>query len=168
MPHPCALDPEQVVEHEYVGLLDPELRERIELWEEELLDAEDASAGPGNYDSYEEYEAAMGGGGPEGDELTYQHDLSIAPGWKVGGFASRHLTDPAPVVCSCGAGMRPLLTVHGREWDSGTLNWVPLEDLDVLRLPGANVPAGVYLGRGLMCVFVCPADPAHPHRLSFQ
>ncbi|MEU7468694.1 hypothetical protein AB0A94_09070 [Streptomyces sp. NPDC044984] len=98
VPHPRVLGPEQVVEHEYVGLLDPELQEGIELWEEERLDAEDASDGPGSYDSYEEYEAAMGGGEPEGDELTYRHDLFIPPGWKVGGFASWHLTDPAPVV----------------------------------------------------------------------
>ncbi|MGW6585089.1 hypothetical protein [Streptomyces globisporus] len=38
---------------------------------------------------------------------SYMGDLSIAPGWKVGGFASWHLTDPAPVDCQvCGTAMR--------------------------------------------------------------
>ncbi|MFF4232881.1 hypothetical protein [Streptomyces sp. NPDC001820] len=167
VPVTCVLDPEQVVEHEYVGMLSQELQESIEVWEEELLDTEDDSEDFGSYDSYEEYEAASGDG-PEQSELTYQHDLSIPPGWKVGGFASWHLTGPAPVTCSCGAAMRPLLTVHDREWDNGTLSWVPLEDRDSVHIMGANVPTGVYLGRGLMRVFTCHEDPAHPHRLSFQ
>ncbi|MFD7314291.1 hypothetical protein [Streptomyces sp. NPDC059883] len=170
VPMTCVIDPEQVVEHEYVGMLSQDLQESIEVWEEDLLDAADDSGDLGSYDSYdsyEEYEAAAGDG-PEQSELTYQHDLSIPPGWKVGGFASWHLTGPAPMPCSCGAAMRPLLTVHDREWDNGTLSWVPLEDRDSVHIMGANVPTGVYLGRGLMRVFTCPDDPTHPHRLSFQ
>jgi hypothetical protein len=168
VPNTCVLDPEQVVEHEFVGLLSEELQESIEVWEEELLDAEEESEDFGSYASYEEYEAATGADGPDETGLTYQHDLSIPPGWKVGGFASWHLTGPAAVTCSCGTAMRPLLTVNDREWDNGSLSWVPLEDQDTIRTMGANVPTGVYLGRGLMRVFTCPADPAHPHRLSFQ
>ncbi|GGZ63073.1 hypothetical protein GCM10010387_65580 [Streptomyces inusitatus] len=168
VPNTCVLHPERIVEHEYAGLLSEELQESIELWEEELLDAEEDSASVGSYSSYAEYEAAAGGETSERDEVTYQHDLSIPPGWKTGGFASWHLTDPAPVTCSCGTAMRPLLTIHDREWDNGTLSWVPLEDRDTAHTPGANVPTGVYLGRGLMQIFTCPTDPTHPHRLNFQ
>jgi len=95
-------------------------------------------------------------------------DLSIAPGWKVGGFASWHLTDPAPVDCEvCGAAMPPLLTVNMWECDGASRSWLPIEDRDG-QDPYATNPTDVYLGRGLMRVHTCPTDPAHPHRLSFQ
>ncbi|MGP3752530.1 hypothetical protein [Streptomyces sp. IBSNAI001] len=41
-------------------------------------------------------------------------------------------------------------------------------DRDASDDPRVISPTGVYLGRGLMRVHICPADPAHPHRLSFQ
>ncbi|QXE35642.1 hypothetical protein KQY30_16625 [Streptomyces sp. GMY02] len=154
VPNICVLDPEQIVEHEYVELLSDELREGIEAWEEEILDA--AEENGTEYPAGEEY------------ELSYQGDLSIPPGWKVGGFAAWPLTGPAAVDCACGSPMRPLLTVHDREWDNGSLSWVPLEDRGTIRTMGANTPTGVYVGRGLMRVFTCPADPTHPHRLGFQ
>lgn len=149
VPDPCVFDPEQVVEHEYVGLLSGELQERIDAWEEGLLDAaEDAE--------------------DDESEITYQGDLSIPPGWKVGGFASWHLTDPARIDCSCGTPMRPLLTVSSGEWDGSSKSWVPLEDRDRMRARRVNDPTGVYVGRGLLRIFTCPTDPTHPHRLSFQ
>ncbi|UQA92764.1 hypothetical protein [Streptomyces halobius] len=155
VPSPCVLHPEQITEHEYVGLLSDALQERIEAWEEELLEV--AEENEEEYAPGEEY------------ELTYQHDLSIPPGWKVGGFASWHLTDPARVDCSsCDTLMRPLLTIADREWDLGSLSWVPIEDRQVIRTMGASAPTDVYLGHGLMRIFTCPTDPTHPHRLSFQ
>jgi hypothetical protein len=158
VPNPCVLDPEQVVEHEYDGLLSEELQEEIEAWEEEPQGLpEDWSGGAGQ---------ELTGG--DAYELTYQQDLSIPPGWKVGGFAAWHLTDPTPVDCSCGNPMRPLLTVNYTEWDRGSLSWVPVEDRRTVRTMGANIPTGVYVGRGLMRIFTCPVDPTHPHRLSFQ
>ncbi|MFG3002228.1 hypothetical protein [Streptomyces sp. NPDC048340] len=147
VPNACILHPEQVVEHEYEGLLSDELQESISSWEEGLFDDEEE-------------------GGENG--LDYRSDLSIPPGWKVGGFASWHLTDPAPIECYCSSPMSPLLTVHNREWDRGTLSWVPLEDRSAAETIGANNPVGVYVGRGLMRIFVCQANPRHPHRLSFQ
>ncbi|WP_228644029.1 hypothetical protein [Microtetraspora sp. AC03309] len=47
-------------------------------------------------------------------EHSYQ-DLSIADGWKAGGWASWHLTDPYPMVCDCGEDMRLLLRVASSE-----------------------------------------------------
>ncbi|MEU3183926.1 hypothetical protein ABZ707_06900 [Streptomyces sp. NPDC006923] len=154
VPEPCVLDPEQVVEHESIELLSEESRQRIEAWEEELLDA--AEERGTEREAGEEY------------ELSYQGDLSIPPGWKVGGFATWGLTGPARIDCSCGSPMRPLLTVSDREWDGGSLSWVPLEDRETMRTAGASDPTGVYVGRGLMRVFTCPVDPSHPHRLNFQ
>ncbi|QNP65794.1 hypothetical protein [Streptomyces genisteinicus] len=184
VPTSCVLHPEQVVEHEYLGLLDEDLRERIADWEEGLLDDDDdddedgdgdddgcdAGGGPApaSYATYEEYAAAMAAArAAEPDEVDYMSDLSIAPGWKAGGFASWHLTDPAPVDCPrCGAPMPPLLTVATVECDGASRSWLPVEDREDDR--AAIDPVGVYLGRGLMRVHTCPADPDVPHRLSFQ
>ncbi|MFF0558864.1 hypothetical protein [Streptomyces sp. NPDC004266] len=179
VPTPCVLHPEQVVEHEYLGLLDEELQEAIADWEESLLDEEDEededddaydSSTPQSYDTYEEYEAATARARAEEEyEVDYMGDLSIAPGWKAGGFASWHLTDPAPVDCeACGTPMPPLLTVDQWECDGGSRSWLPLEDRDSADDPDVIDPVGVYLGRGVMRVHTCPVDPAHPHRLSFQ
>ncbi|MEV4937764.1 hypothetical protein [Streptomyces zaomyceticus] len=176
VPTACVVHPEQVVEHPYAGLLDEELQEEIDAWEEGLLDEEDESedaydsSTPANYATYEEYEAAMAAArAQEPEEIDYMSDLSIAPGWKVGGFASWHLTDPAPVDCAaCGTPMPPLLTVAAVECDGASRSWLPVEDREAADDPRVIDPVGVYLGRGLMRVHTCPADPAHPHRLSFQ
>ncbi|MFF1733934.1 hypothetical protein [Streptomyces sp. NPDC058247] len=56
------------------------------------------------------------------EAFCYQHDLSIAPGWKVDGYASWHLTDPARVDChSCRTPMQPLLTVD--DGSGGITSW---------------------------------------------
>ncbi|MER5631349.1 hypothetical protein [Streptomyces nitrosporeus] len=174
VPTMCVVHPERVVEHEYLGLLDEELQEGIAEWEEGLLDEnEDDGEGvssPGSYATYAEYEAAMAETrAGEQEEIDYMSDLSIAPGWKVGGFASWHLTDPAPVDCGvCGAAMPPLLTIDKWECDGTSRSWLPVEDRDAEDDPSIIDPTDVHLGRGLMRVHTCPTDPAHPHRLSFQ
>ncbi|WP_232542823.1 hypothetical protein [Streptomyces sp. QHH-9511] len=176
VPTPCVLHPERVVEHEYLGLLSDALQDDIADWEEGLLDDEENdedaydSSAPQSYATYEEYEAAIAKTrAREEYEVDYMGDLSIAPGWKVGGFASWHLTDPAPVDCAaCGAPMPPLLTVDKCEWDGGSSSWLPLEDRDSADDPVVIDPVGVYLGRGLMRIHTCPVDPTHRHRLSFQ
>ncbi|WUW43799.1 hypothetical protein OG488_01440 [Streptomyces sp. NBC_01460] len=174
VPTMCVMHPEQVVEHEYLGLLDKELQEEIDEWEEGLLDEEEEDEveplSSASHATYEEYAEAMAvAQAAEPEEIDYMSDLSIAPGWKVGGFASWHLTDPAPVDCGvCGAAMPPLLTVDMWECDGASRSWLPIEDRDSGHAPHATNPTDVYLGRGLMRVHTCPADPVHPHRLSFQ
>ncbi|MFI9101831.1 hypothetical protein ACIGXA_15050 [Streptomyces fildesensis] len=149
VPEPCVLHPEQVLEHEYEGLLPQGLQERLEEWEE---------------GAEEDDEDEEGAGGP-----TYQHDLSIPPGWKVGGFASWHLTDPTPVECSCGRPMELLLTIDSKEWDGGSRSWVPIEDQPAIDVLDANIPTQISVGRwGSLRIFTCPADPTHPHRVSLQ
>ncbi|WP_262386961.1 hypothetical protein [Streptomyces sp. TRM49041] len=104
VPNTCVVHPDQVVEHQYLGLVSEELPEEIAEWEEGLLDEDDEgaydSSEPVSYATYEEYEAAMAAARAEEPvEIDYMSHLSIAPGWKIGGFASWHLTDPAPIDC---------------------------------------------------------------------
>lgn len=151
VPEPCVLDPEQVVEHEYRELLPADLQQRIEAWEAEAEEEADESS----YD--------------EADFVTYHHDLSIAPGWKIGGYASWSVTGPTRMACSCGQPMHLLLTVDSRECDNGTLSWVPREDRGVINEPEANAPTQVTVGRGgSLNIFTCSANPAHQHQVSIQ
>ncbi|WP_327379537.1 hypothetical protein [Streptomyces sp. NBC_01212] len=181
VPTMCVVHPEQVVEYEYLGSLEEDLQEEICTWRGGLLDDEEPdedpeeeddqdedTSPPVSYATYEDYAAAMAAAREaEPETFTYMSDLSIAPGWKVGGFASWHLTDPARVDCLvCGTAMPPLLTVDKWEGDSASRSWRPVEDQE--SGPRTHDPTGVHLGRGLMRVHTCPADPAHPHRLSFQ
>ncbi|GAA4208110.1 hypothetical protein [Actinocatenispora rupis] len=95
------------------------------------------------------------------DQIRYQYDLSVAPGWKVGGWAAPWtFRDASPVVCACGATGEPLLTVDSTEWDGGTGSWRPTEDDDATDHADA---VGVTIGRAYtMQVYRCPADPGHP------
>lgn len=151
VPEPCVLHPEQVVTYPFAGLLPESLCARIDAWEEAL-------------------EAEAEQSGEDEDELVgYQYDLSIPPGWRVGGFASWHSTDPSPMDCqACGAPMELLLTIDSSEWDGGSRSWKPLEERDLAPYAGAT-PTQVVVGRsGELNVFACPADPGHPHRWSIQ
>ncbi|MFB7380789.1 hypothetical protein ACFC0A_25625, partial [Kitasatospora purpeofusca] len=112
--------------------------------------------------------------GRSGDEnaagpIGYQYDLSIPPGWRAGGFASWHATDPYPMDCyACRAPMRLLLTVDSSEWDGGSGSWKPLEERHLPTHLYAT-PTEVTVGRsGELNVFVCPTDPGHPPRWSLQ
>ncbi|MFI6489763.1 hypothetical protein [Streptomyces sp. NPDC050564] len=138
VPEPCVLHPEQVVEHQYSDLLPEPLRDAIDEWDTE--------------------------------DFVYQTDLSIAPGWKAGGYASWHVTDPARTECGeCRQPMEMLLAIASYEWDGAESSWTPLEDLPLVGTDGIKTPTEVAVGRwGTGYLFVCPADPAHPHRISVQ
>lgn len=150
VPEPCVLHPEQVVTYPFAGLLPEDLCARLDAWDE----AQEA-----------EQSTDENAGGPIG----YQYDLSIPPGWRVGGFASWHATDPYPMDCkTCGTPMRLLLTIDSSEWDGGSGSWKPLEDRDLPTHRYAT-PTRVTVGRyGELNVFTCPDDPDHPHRWSIQ
>ncbi|MFE6847604.1 hypothetical protein [Streptomyces sp. NPDC057686] len=81
VPEPCVLHPEQVVTYPSAGLLPEELCARIDAWEEALGEAAEED------DENEAGAAELPG---------YQYDLSIPPGWRVGGYASWHRTDRTP------------------------------------------------------------------------
>ncbi|MGH4035916.1 hypothetical protein ACQB60_44260 [Actinomycetota bacterium Odt1-20B] len=156
VPQACVLHPEQVTEYEYGELLPEELLERIEEWEgdDDEGEGEGVDGGEGE------------GGGPGCD---YQSDLSIAPGWKVGGFAPWNVTGPGTMTCACGQPMHPLLTIASSEWDGGNRSWVPVEDRHLIGEHGSSTPTKVTVSRwGRLNVFACPVDPAHPPRISLQ
>ncbi|NBE53436.1 hypothetical protein [Streptomyces boluensis] len=151
VPEPCVLHPEQVTTYPFAGLLPDALCARIDAWEETL--EEEAAA------------ASDDAPGPP----AYQYDLSIPPGWRVGGFASWHLTDPSPMDCrACGVPMELLLTIDSGEWDGGSGSWKPLEDRGLPAHRFAS-PTEVTVGRwGELNVFSCPVTPSHPHQWSIQ
>ncbi|MFE9861132.1 hypothetical protein [Streptomyces sp. NPDC005780] len=152
VPEPCVLHPEQVVTYPYAGLLPEELSSRIDAWEEALeADAEESADGT------------------TAEPPGYQYDLSIPPGWRVGGFASWHATDPHPMDClACTTPMSLLLTIDSSEWDGGSGSWMPLEDRAQPTHRHVS-PTQVTVGRwGELNVFACPNDAEHPHRWSIQ
>ncbi|WP_367047810.1 hypothetical protein [Streptomyces sp. Je 1-332] len=160
VPKPCVLQPEQVVTYPFAGLLPKALGERIYAWEE-ALEEEAEAAQEGGDDEYR--------GEDEHGVIRYQYDLSIPPGWRVGGFASWHTTDPSPMDCpTCSTPMRLLLTIDSSEWDGGSGSWRPTEQEGLTPHPFAT-PTKVIVGRaGELNVFACPTNPAHPHRWSIQ
>jgi hypothetical protein len=100
---------------------------------------------------------------------SYQYDLSVAPGWKMGGWGPWSATDPVPMTCrECGTEQLPLLYIDSDEWDGGTESWIPLEDSEAEAWPSDRPSAGqevqVSIGRDLgMQIYTCPASYDHPH-----
>jgi hypothetical protein len=94
----------------------------------------------------------------------YQFAFSLAPGWKVGGFASWSLSDPQPMECAeCGAAQTLLLTAATGEWDGPDDTWRPAGDGSVVN------PAEVVIGRGYdLYVFICPRSFEHPPATAMQ
>ncbi|MEU9112842.1 hypothetical protein AB0D04_13905 [Streptomyces sp. NPDC048483] len=150
---PCVLHPEQVVTYPFAGLLPEELRDRIDAWED-ALEAEEEAEDEGR----------------DEEPVYYQYDLSIPPGWRAGGFASWHLTDPGPMDCrTCATPMELLLTIDSSEWDGGSGSWMPQEEDPKAPTCESATPTEVIVGRaGELNIFACPANPAHPHRWSIQ
>ena len=96
---------------------------------------------------------------------SYQLDLSLAPGWKVGGFANWSLTDPQPMHCAeCGTAMTLLFTADSSEWHRGG-SWRPVEE----PAEASANPTDVTIGRGYaLYVFGCPASFRHPPATAMQ
>lgn len=112
--------------------------------------------------------------------VNYSNDLSVAPGWKLGGWPARFtFRDPAgseELHCGeCGGPVEALLTIDSTEWDGDTGSWRPVEEGQ-----GAEQPAGhpyrttreptlVTIGRGYFLQFYsCVSTPSHLPRTIMQ
>ncbi|GAA0409368.1 hypothetical protein [Streptomyces luteireticuli] len=150
VPEPCLLAPERITEYPNPMELSKELQQQLadrSRWQ---------AAGVDN-----RYVLAP-------DEF-YWNELSVAPGWKVGGWTRWGLTDPVPRLCpACGSEMDPLLTIASSEWGSNTRGWIPCEDQALstasLDNPEPWNPTGLDLARGYdLQLHVCPVSQDHPH-----
>ncbi|MFI8423686.1 hypothetical protein [Streptomyces sp. NPDC085479] len=146
VPEPCVLHPEVVTEYPAPHELPEELADRLHDWGEEQK--ENLEDGPGG--------------------AYYQYELSVAPGWKIGGWGPWSFRDPSPMYCpSCETEYRPLLTVSSGEWDGGSGSWIPLEDRVPPERTGLRSPFDppmVQIGRGYnMQIYICPTSFEHPH-----
>ncbi|GAA1640921.1 hypothetical protein [Actinoplanes couchii] len=92
--------------------------------------------------------------------VSYFFDLSLAPGWKVGGFPDLADHDPNWVRCaSCHTEMSFLLVAATGEWATEGQSWRPPEDPPDSRYD----PTGITIGRGWsLNIFHCPTSPTHP------
>ncbi|MEU5599761.1 hypothetical protein [Streptomyces sp. NPDC020298] len=150
LPEPCVLHPEEVDTYPWAedDTLPAPLIARIDSWD----DAQVTEHGPG--------------------APSYQSDLSIPPGWRVGGFPSWASTGPMAIDCaSCTTPMQLLLTAEGNEMDANSHSWVPLEDRNPLLRGKASIQGGrsvaqptrLRFGRDRdLHVFTCPANSGHP------
>ncbi|MCX5077824.1 hypothetical protein OG321_35805 [Streptomyces sp. NBC_00424] len=152
VPEPCLLTPEQVTEYPNHMELSEELQQQLEDW------SRWQAAGAAVDNSYE-----------VAPEEFYTDVLSLAPGWKIGGWTRWGLTDPVPRACSvCGAEAKPLLTIATTEWAADGESWIPEEDQadPPQQLPGT--PPGNFTGlevaRGYdLQLHTCPVAANHPH-----
>jgi hypothetical protein len=112
VPEPCLLAPEQITEYPSPLELSEELR------------------GPlGNWSTWQAANAGVDSSYESCPEEFYRDNLSVAPGWKAGGWTSWGLTDPISQFCpACDTKMDPLLTIATFEWDDSTRGWIPDED----------------------------------------
>ena len=103
----------------------------------------------------------------EDNQLYYSSHLSVAPGWKVGGWTPWSRADPVELHCmACGAPMDPLLTIASQEWDSASRSWLPYEDRERPddAYPPLFAPTMINLGDAdTQQLYICPVDPNHPH-----
>ncbi|MFJ1756116.1 hypothetical protein [Kitasatospora sp. NPDC088134] len=137
LPEPCLLHPEEVTEYPAPLELDPSLRQRV------ADHCEHAYPGLTRH--------------------SYQEELSVAPGWKLGGWGPWSFRDPEPLGCAaCGTAMVPLLTIASGGIRDGN-SWDPVEDT------GPDRDLGVLIGRGYhLQLHRCPASFEHPHREAMQ
>lgn len=104
----------------------------------------------------------------------YQYSLSVAPGFKVGGYP-HWVQGPEVPTCSCGKEMDYLLTIDSAEFDGGTYErWLPESEQDVWNAnyevrTRTQRAAGLMIGdMGNINVFVCRSCTPWRHRWVFQ
>ncbi|WP_432929447.1 hypothetical protein ACQPZZ_05140 [Microbispora sp. CA-135349] len=157
-----------------IGLDMPAIAEKDYLPRPCVLHPERVTEYPYSEELPEDIEAAV----DEWDEETeghYQSLLSIAPGCKIGGWESWHLTDMYELPCPvCGTETEPLLKLASSEWDGGSgPRWQPCEERHLVsgepEYRDAHEPTALNLGRwGDLTIFVCPMSSEHGFRMTIQ
>jgi hypothetical protein len=104
---------------------------------------------------------------------AYGASLSVATGWKAGGWASWHNTDMQPTDCAgCGARMPLVLSIDSSEWGGTDDRWCPVEEREIGPGPeryDCTEPTGIVVGRfGQLNIFACPDCPTQPPHLIVQ
>lgn len=152
LPQPCLLSPEEVTEYPHSMELEPELRRQVKNCRAWMPEDEPDTE-------------------PDEDDPTpedvYDWSLSVAPGWKIGGWTRWGLHDPAPRPCGvCGTEMDPLLTIASDEWDELRSTWIPYEDQDVTSSaldPYPERPTQIQIADlNDLQLYICPASFDHP------
>ncbi|MFD5619851.1 hypothetical protein [Streptomyces yangpuensis] len=128
-----------------------------------VLHAEQVVEHPAEHDLDPALAGRIGSWDEDGDR-GYRGALSVAPGWKAGGWAApftfRDSGGPDELRCArCSAVGEPLLTVGSAEWDAESVSWRPVEEAHDASTTPTEVSAG--LGYTLQ-LYACPADPRHP------
>ncbi len=152
LPKQCILHPEPVLEYPAALELDKSLRDRITAW----------ATREGHDPVFNDHAYRWSG--------FYSRNLSVAPGWKTGGWGHWGVTDPLLLVCqTCSAAMVPLLTIDSYEHGE---SWTPEEDREAMAAGSDDdlaFPTGVFIGRGYtLQIYICPTDPAHSHAQNMQ
>ncbi|MFD8983351.1 hypothetical protein [Streptomyces sp. NPDC059564] len=155
VPRPSVLAPERITEYPNPMDLSKELRAPLNDW------SRWQAAGSGVDSRWAPY-----------PEEFYGNELSLAPGWKAGGWPPWGLTDPIARFCAtCDAGMVPLLTIASSEWSGNNHGWIPYEDQSTTPHSGDVDwnPPRVQISRGNhLQLYVCPESPEHPHASLIQ
>ncbi|WP_422519948.1 hypothetical protein [Streptomyces sp. 5.8] len=148
IPEPCVLAPEQIIEYPNFLELDEELQQQLSdpsTWQ---------AAGAAVDDAYDGFPADF-----------YSHELSEAPGWKVGGWAPWGLTDPIARFCiNCGTAMTPLLTIASDECRDYRRSWGPNEDQNIPEFDADKVsnPPGIQVSGGNhLQLYICSTCYTH-------
>lgn len=174
VPEPCVLHPEVVTEYPAPHELPEELADRLYAWGEEQ---EEDTKYPAPHNHPDELADRLYNMGEEQEEDSeeglggtyYQYELSVAPGWKVGGWGPWNFSDPRPMHCdTCNAPYKLLLTIDSGEGNGQNDSWTPTKDFEEPSGPtGLRGPADapmVKIGRGYsMQIYVCPTSFDHPH-----
>ncbi|MFI2336347.1 hypothetical protein ACH474_23415 [Nocardia rhamnosiphila] len=147
LPEPCLLNPEQVTEYPDHRELSKELREQIGDW------SVWQAAETGVDSAYASYPLEF-----------YANELSVAPGWRVGGWPGWGAADPSPLLCpTCNGDMHALLTIATSEAGSRDSSWLPREESAHEPSIGFK-PTAVEIGSGYdQHLYVCQTAPEHAH-----
>lgn len=149
VPEPCRLHPERIVEYPRQNYTDVPL---------EGIDRE-LSVDLDQWSADQHYE--------DRQDAFYSTQLSVAPGWKVGGWTPWSRTDPIELHCTeCGGDMRPLLTLASREWADDSHSWIPYADRQrpSTGYPPPAAPTMVNIGDAEdLQLYLCTANSRHAH-----